>query len=210
MAHRSKPPLKLVPILLRRKDGVIQTYYIRGREKAINHPQRPSRAELRARRGKTPARGERRRDPARQEPSTQPPRARSEPPTIDVRRGATYSTWFRATGSGLDFLVSPEELEPQDNYARFVQALREKLPGEFNVPLAFASNHEAILGQVVWDGIVPLVALLEELNINLQAFGSEVPGFDFRDVYPIWSYKYKIVETIAGEDFVVFETEDHS
>lgn len=119
-----------------------------------------------------------------------------------------------ASGAGLEYVVEREG-RPEVDFTSpdLLDALRRDLDvDEYSVPLAFASNHGMILGQVRWEGIVRLDSLIRDLNLQLQAEGTEVSGFDFRDVYPVWSYTYKVIETIGGVDFVVpgSETEGHS
>jgi len=113
------------------------------------------------------------------------------------KRAARYSTWFKAVGSVGPIIAgadSPKLLEQTAEGAA--------------VPQGFYSNQSSIMGQVRWGGIVPLKTLVEDLNKQLQEYGEEIEGFDFRHFYQTWEYRYYIVERFAGEDTIVVEDMD--
>ena len=120
-------------------------------------------------------------------------------PTLDLglteRKGATYKTYFRAKGTFGDITEESPQLLFDD-------------VEEIGAPAAFYSNHGAILGQVRWDGIVPLETLIRRLNGALQYLGEETRGFDFREAYPSWSYGYRVIEFLGPSKRVVTLVED--
>lgn len=79
---------------------------------------------------------------------------------------------------------------------------------EFGVPAQFYSHHGLFLGQIRWEGRVPLDTLISRLNGTLQFRGAETVGFDFRNTYPRWSYKYQVVEKIGPERRILTLIED--
>lgn len=121
--------------------------------------------------------------------------AAQAPPARDFgefqkRKGFRYASWFKAFGTFGDLrdlgdspplLGEMEELE------------------DFDVPAAFYSS--AILGKVRWIGIVAREDLLKLLNQTL--FPED--GFDFRDVYPSWQYRYFVAEMVGDIVVQIFE-----
>lgn len=151
-----------VKIRLIRKDGVIQAYLVNK-----DHAEKP---ETRAR--------------------VAPTKAQQGGP-VPRRRGARYSTWFRAVGTmGRDLAKmrggpSPTLLE------------EDFTDDEITWPGAFYSSESGLLGRVKWEGVMPLEAIIDELNMRLQVFGAFDPNFDFRLVYSQWEYKYEIFAHIG-------------
>lgn len=117
------------------------------------------------------------------------------------RKGAVYSTWFRAMGSsgtlkGMQGAKSPD-------------LIREDLEDDA-APSAFYSNQSGILGRVKWDGIIPLESLIDNLNFKLQFAGEESKSFDFRKAYRSWSYRYQVIERLGQLDRIILEYRDSS
>lgn len=132
---------------------------------------------------------------ARAGPSPERPDA-----TVDERRtsrkGATYATYFRALGT----FANNADVYNRDLIYSDVD--------EIGAPAAWYSNQGLILGQVKWRGIVALEELLDRLNLALQFAGEEIAGFDFRNVYPVWSFKYQVVEFLGPTERVIKEFQD--
>lgn len=98
---------------------------------------------------------------------------------IEKFRGATYSTWFKAAGAfnARDMGVSPKLLDDEFQ--------------EFDLPTVFYS--QAITGRVKWFGIVDREYVIADLNDKAPWAGN-----DFRQIYPVWEYTYRVVESIGG------------
>lgn len=108
-------------------------------------------------------------------------------------RGARYTSWFRAQGTMGSTMTD-------ETYARMQRMLEEDLEEDIAAaPAAFYSNQSGLLGKVRWRGIKILDEILESLNIKLQFRGEEIEGFDFRDIYSRWEYRYQVIETIGQE-----------
>lgn len=108
---------------------------------------------------------------------------------LRVNRAAVYSTWFRAVGT----MGSLDEMRGGHS----PDLMRDDIE-DAPAAAAFYSNEGTVLGRVKWDGIRPLDELIADLNTKLQYEGEEVRGFDFRDVYERWEYRYQVVETFGG------------
>lgn len=200
MPARRKPAL--IAVYIRRADGIIQRYKVRGRARAAALENRETRAtflrekSLRAR-AKTAARRAAkipppgadtvtpRRDPATPATPRRGP-ARPAPESFRRLRGAEYRTLFKAVGTmgseaDLTGTDSPDLFEADDDAPAYD---------------SFYSN--VTLGRVYWDGIEPLERLIKKLNRALQFVENETKGFDFRKYYRFWSYRYAVFERIGG------------
>ena len=109
------------------------------------------------------------------------------------KRGASYSTWFKAMGT-VGLLADMRDADSPD-------LLGDELP-DFPAPRAFYSQQSDLLGKVKWQGVKPLGELIGELNNALQFVGEEVDGFDFRTVYDQWEFRYQIAENVGGPEGV--------
>lgn len=67
----------------------------------------------------------------------------------------------------------------------------------YAVPGIFYSNQGHILGQVKFDGIIPVEDLIAMCNDKIQFLGEEAPEFDFRRAYSHWEWKWEIREQIG-------------
>lgn len=121
----------------------------------------------------------------------------SENPT--ERRGARYSTWFKALGTA----GRREDMRGAES----PDLLSEDLE-EFAAPAAFYSNMSGLLGQVRFRGVVPLENLIDKLNVQLQFAGEESRDFDFRNAYASWEYRYQVIESLGPADRVITEIRD--
>lgn len=202
MPPRRKKQPKLVTVWLLRKDGHPQRYKVRGLNKARNKPnyltnkQAQQLQRERAPRRAGPPRATPRPGPPRTVPATPVPTPVAPPTT---RRGARYSTWFRAMGT----MGSAADLKDP-----YLQNLLEDNLEEFGAPAQFYSNQGGLLGQVKFAGRVPLEVLIDRLNLALQFVGEESRDFDFRIAYRRWSYRYQIIETLGPTDHVIEEASD--
>lgn len=115
------------------------------------------------------------------------------------RAGATYYTYFRAFGT----FGSRAEMTGRDS-----PDVLDYDVDEIDAPAAFYSNQSGIMGQVRWEGIVGLSELIARLNARLQYAESRSDGFDFRDEYPVWSYRWHVVEKIGPTTRVIDEHSD--
>lgn len=125
------------------------------------------------------------RPPARGRPPAPVPAPRPEPLGPRFRPPGRIVTYFSAMGSmgPLSELGGPNGSPP----ILFVD------DPDFPAPLAFYSRQGSVMGQVRWEGRISLESLIARLNTQLQFFGEEVRGFDFRSAYNSWSYRYQVV-----------------
>lgn len=109
------------------------------------------------------------------------------------RSGVRYFTWFRAAGS-------MGEGSFKDLYREFGA---DSIAEEISAPTIWFSNQSALLGQVRFDGVVPLDVLFARLNSGLQFVGEETPHFDFRREYSTWSWKYQVEERVGVRTSII-------
>lgn len=159
---------------------------------------------------KAPAPNSRRRVQPPRAPAPEPRRATTtalveKAAGSEFRRGAKYSTWFKAAGS----VEKDRRMTFADSYAQGL--MDEDVESEeegYAIPALFFSNQGGLLGQVKFDGIIPLETLIGRLNLKLQFLGEESPDFDFRIAYPRWEYKYQIIETLGPTSRIIKSQSD--
>lgn len=110
-----------------------------------------------------------------------------------------YATYFKAFGTMGDSNDMRMGGSPS--------ILREDIE-EQAAPAAFYSNQSGILGKVKWEGRVSLDTIIAELNEHLQYLGEENKGFDFREVYRHWEYRYQVVRFVGKEQTIEVEKFD--
>ena len=107
---------------------------------------------------------------------------------FEERKGFTYTTWFKATGTfGREAGYSPllgEMTELED----------------FDVPSQFFSG--AMIGKVKWQGVREREELIGILN-KAAAWSPD----DFRDIYPRWEYRYYVAEMVGNVVVQIYEHE---
>lgn len=123
-------------------------------------------------------------------------------PPVQIKRGrptkpkvAKLFTFFKAQGSTFGRLKSPTVNRniPRENPP----------PGCVTGPAAFYSNEAFALGQVKFNGRVPLRVLTRMLNNSLDITDRRGNLKDFRDAYPKWKLKYQVVEVLNGKSRIV-------
>lgn len=134
------------------------------------------------------------------------PQGRLKPGEPDVSdavkpaRGAQYTTTFNGY-AGVESipatLTSPE----------IMRRMQRDHPDKDHLDREFFTI-PALLGRMKWDGIVPLAALIREVNERIQIRGRERSDTDFRNDYRHFSYHYQIIEHVGSNDRVVFEARD--
>jgi len=228
-----KRPPKLIPTLLRTKTGVLRIYYIRGRQRSQNHPQRATPTERRA--YKKRARLARAaREATRGSAGDRPGGRGGIAPTADSRDAAAPPVERRRRrrreeGESADELIARVggvrlrgakystwfkamgtsrggTIADMRGAAESPDLLGGDLAG-YAAPAAFYSNQSGILGAVKFAGVVSLGELIGRLNQALQFAGEEAPSFDFMTAYDSWEYSYQIVGEIGGETFVAYSDE---
>jgi hypothetical protein len=125
----------------------------------------------------------------------------------DIRkhRGRIYSTWFRAygtTGRHGDFDETDTGTAAYQRLEALIYSFTEDESG-LEFPAAFRSQQGSILGQVKWRGLRRLETIIAELNAVLG-----IDPEDFREVYPVWSYRYFVLEQLVpgDEGEIIFDT----
>lgn len=211
-SRKKKKPTK-IKVWLLKKNGIPQRYTIRStrvdaKRRANFLPSQKAKAIVKGLRlQKAAKKAAKTAEQRKQKTARRAPRERAPPGAPEVRqvsaptsrKGATYSTWFKAMGT----MGTAADLK--DPYLS--NLLTEDLE-EFSAPAQFYSNQSGLLGQVRWKGNIPLEILIDKLNVQLQYIGDESPDFDFRSAYWRWSYKYQVIESLGPTDRVVFSSED--
>ena len=113
------------------------------------------------------------------------------------RKGVKEFTYFRAQGTVGELDVYQAEL------------FDEVIDDDTGVYLgSFFSNQPGVLGQVKFNGRIDVDEMIGMLNDALQPRGERTEGFDFRNVYPQWRYKWQVVETLGPSVRIVAFEED--
>jgi len=173
---------------------------------SLNPPQRaqvipPSRRKKRVRRAPQ-------REPP---PPPPPPPGEIEAGDVDFSEGGFRKVSFEEEGFGrpgvkrFTYFRAQGTIGDLDDYQ--AELFFEALP-EFPAMSSWFSNQSGLFGQVKFEGDIPADEMLSMLNQRLQFRGEEFEGFDFREVYPQWRYKYQVVEFLGGNARVVRFEED--